>query len=171
MERAPGARPGMGLAVNVQQIGGIHVGVALGSAEPRVPEHLLDASQVGAALEQVRRKRVTERVRRDAEAGAAHRDVLADESMDASRAEPLPSIVHEQRVLRSPRPACPLRRPGPLQPHHLRAVGHVGANGIRRALVERHEPLLAPLAQHTNHACIQVEIVEVEADELAQAEA
>src|SRR6478736_10162086 len=103
----------MGLTVNVQQIGGIHVGVALGGAEPRVPEQLLDASQVSAALEQVRRKRVTERVRRDAETGAAHRDVLADESMDTSRAESLPSIVHKQRVLGppcSPRGSCP---PGP----------------------------------------------------------
>ena len=41
------------------------VRVALGRSEIGVPEHLLHGSEVGAALEQVRRERVAEQVRMD----------------------------------------------------------------------------------------------------------
>ena len=41
------------------------VRVQLGRPEIGVPEHLLDAPEVGAALEQVRRERVPEQVRVD----------------------------------------------------------------------------------------------------------
>ena len=41
------------------------VRVELGCGEVRVPEHLLHAPQVGAALEQVRRERVPQEVRVD----------------------------------------------------------------------------------------------------------
>jgi hypothetical protein len=43
-----------------------HVRVPLGRAEVGVAQHLLHASQVGAALEQVGRERVPEKVRVDA---------------------------------------------------------------------------------------------------------
>src|ERR671934_2724129 len=42
-----------------------HMRVQLGRAEVGVAEHLLDAPQVGAAFEEVRRKRVPEQVRVD----------------------------------------------------------------------------------------------------------
>ncbi len=42
------------------------MGVALGRPDIGVPEHLLHAPQVGASLEQVRRKRVPQEVRVDA---------------------------------------------------------------------------------------------------------
>ena len=41
------------------------VGVQLGRADTRMSEQLLDDPQVGAALEQVRRERVAQRVRAD----------------------------------------------------------------------------------------------------------
>jgi hypothetical protein len=50
-----------------------HVRVELGRAEVGVPEHLLDAAEIRAALEQVGGERVPEEVRVDAlglEAGA-----------------------------------------------------------------------------------------------------
>ena len=49
------------------------VRVELGRAEVGVAEHLLDAAQVGAALEQVRRERVAEQVRVDASGLEARR--------------------------------------------------------------------------------------------------
>ena len=52
----------MRLLVDVQQVAGIDVGVALGGAEARVAEQLLDRAQVGAAHQQVGREAVAERV-------------------------------------------------------------------------------------------------------------
>ena len=56
----------MRLAVHADQLCRVHVGVALRRAEARVAEQLLDGAQIGAALQQVRRKRMTQRVRADA---------------------------------------------------------------------------------------------------------
>src|SRR5919108_6448478 len=57
----------MGMRVEVQlattAIG--YVGVELGRGEIGVPQQLLDAAQVRASLEQVRRERVPEQVRMD----------------------------------------------------------------------------------------------------------
>jgi len=44
------------LPVHLEQLRGVHVRVALGCAEPRVAEQLLNRAQVGAALQQVRRE-------------------------------------------------------------------------------------------------------------------
>ena len=96
-------RPGMRLAVHLDQVRGVDVRVALRRAELRVAEQFLDAAHVGAALQQVRRKRVAQRVRRDAEPRAAERDVLAHQPVHAARREPLSAVVDEQRMLRAPR--------------------------------------------------------------------
>ena len=42
-----------------------YVGVELGRREVRMPEHLLDRTQVGPAFEQVSRERVAQQVRMD----------------------------------------------------------------------------------------------------------
>src|SRR5689334_11425266 len=63
--------------VDVDQLRGVHMGVTLGRAEPRVPEQLLDGAEIGAALQEMRRKRVTQRVRTNPHARAALRDVAA----------------------------------------------------------------------------------------------
>ena len=56
----------MGLSVDVQQLRGVDVRVALGRAEARVAEEFLNRAQVGAALQQMRRERMPQRVRADA---------------------------------------------------------------------------------------------------------
>ena len=45
-----------------------------------------------------------------------------------------------------------------------------GANGLRSGAVERHHPLLAPLAEHAHHASAQVHVVDVESGEFTQPE-
>ena len=55
------------LLVGLDQLRGVDVGVALRGAEPGVAEQFLDRPQVGAALEQVRRERMPQRVRADPE--------------------------------------------------------------------------------------------------------
>jgi hypothetical protein len=44
----------MRLPIHRLQCGGVQVRVALGGAEPRMPQQLLDATQVSAPLQQVR---------------------------------------------------------------------------------------------------------------------
>ena len=55
--------PRVGLAVDVPDPFAGHVRVQLGRGDTRMSEQLLDDPQVGAALEQVRRERVPQRVR------------------------------------------------------------------------------------------------------------
>ena len=57
--RAPGPRPlrsGVRPLIDRAQTSGIHVGVALSCRQRRVTEHLLDRTQVGSTLQQVRRR-------------------------------------------------------------------------------------------------------------------
>ena len=52
----------MALAVHREQLGRVDVRVALRRAETRVAEQLLNRAEVGAALQQVRREGVAQRV-------------------------------------------------------------------------------------------------------------
>src|ERR1019366_7769353 len=85
-----GLRPGMRFLIHLEQLRGVHMRVALGGAEARVAEQLLDGAQVGAALEEMRRERVTQGVRTDAEPRAARRDVAPYETVHAPDGEPRP---------------------------------------------------------------------------------
>ena len=80
----------MRLPVHLEQLRRVDVRVALRRAQARVAEQLLDRAQVGAALQQMRRERVAERVRADAGARAARRDVAPHEPVDAPRGQPCP---------------------------------------------------------------------------------
>ena len=61
-----GCRMRVRLPIHIQQLCSVDVRVALRRAEARVAEQLLDDAQVGAALQQVRREGVPQRVRTDA---------------------------------------------------------------------------------------------------------
>ena len=91
-----GAR--MRFAIHVDQLRGVDVRVALRGAQPRVAEQLLDRAQVGAALQQMGRERVAQRVRADAHARAALRDVAPQQAIDAAAGQPRPAIVDEERI-------------------------------------------------------------------------
>ena len=59
------SRSGMRFPIDVEQLGGIHVCVALCRTEPGMAEQFLNCAQIGASLEKMRRKRVAQRVRAD----------------------------------------------------------------------------------------------------------
>jgi hypothetical protein len=61
------------------------VRVTLRRTEARVAEQLLNGAEIGATLEQVRRKRVSEGMRTNPEPRAACRDVLPHQAVDAAR--------------------------------------------------------------------------------------
>ena len=74
--RAPAlsAGPRVRLSVDVQQLGRVHVRVSLRRAEAHMAEQLLNGAQIGAALQKVRRKGVSDGMRADAEPRAAQRE-------------------------------------------------------------------------------------------------
>ena len=80
----------VGLLVGLDQLRGVHVGVALRRAEARVAEQLLNGAQIRAPFQQMGGERMPQRVRADAESRAALRHVLPDQPIDASRRQPLP---------------------------------------------------------------------------------
>ena len=62
MRECPRMRQRVRGVVDLEQVIGRDVGVALRRRERRVTEELLDRAEIGAAVEQVRRARVAERV-------------------------------------------------------------------------------------------------------------
>src|SRR5580765_4219700 len=108
-------------SVDVEQLRRVDVRVSLRRAQTRVAEELLDGAQVGAALQEVRRERVPERVRADAEPRTGGRHVAPYEPIDAPRAERGAAIVDEER---NATPAS--RRRG--SSHELLAIVEIRAN-------------------------------------------
>src|ERR1700752_5233393 len=107
-----------------------------------------------------------ERVRADPETRAACGDVAADQPIDAPRRQPSTLVVQKQRLTR-PAALRPSRlgltqRLEILQPHAERGLS---------ALVERNDALFPALAQHANHPSRKIDVLQIKADELAQAKA
>jgi len=122
-------------------------------------EHLLDGAEVGAALEQVRRKRMAQEVRMHAarlEAGAV-RQLAKDQEGTGAGESPTAGIQEEL----GPVAAIEV---GP-------AEGEVAAHGFGGGAAQRNEPLLAALAQHAHDAVLERDAVLLEADGLGDSEA
>ena len=110
------------------------VRVSLGRPDVGVAEHLLDAAEVGAALQQMRRERVPQQVRMHPaglEAGAV-REPAEDEERAGARERPAARV--EEQV-------------GAMAPIEMRpAERHVAAQRLGGGPAERDEALLASLA-------------------------
>ena len=108
-------------------------------------EQLLDRPEVGAALEQVRRVRVSQAVR------------VGEEPTQRARVEAPPADGDEERVARAPR-------------ERRASVPEPAAQAPGRLLPERHEPLLAALPAHVDLLAVEIDIGEVEPHGLGGAE-
>src|SRR5215210_6649341 len=115
----------MGAVVDAAQALAVDVAVHLRRRERAVAEQLLDRTQVGAALEEVRRERVPEPVR------------MSERPAQRRRVEATAAHREEERVLRAP------REPGP-------GVAEVAGEPVGRLLAEWNDPLLAALAPHVH---------------------
>ena len=179
----------MAFRVHLEQLRGVDVRVALRRAQARVAEQFLDHTQVGAALQQVRGEGVAQRVRADPPARAAGSHVAPHEAIDASRRQPPTAEVQEQRIT----PPLTVRLKADITGTSAAAVSVAARSGVsgcsrscrdqrlpilevlahrlRRAGVERHDPLLAALTEHAHHLRAEIDVVHVEPGELAEAEA
>ena len=116
----------MRFLVHREQLRRVDVRVALGRAQTRVAEQLLNGAQIGAALQQMGRKGMSQRVRTDA-AGRWQMRRIARTSRSMSGRSAAAAVVHEQRIAAAAAggwtggPAARLRRPRGARVHH-RAV-------------------------------------------------
>ena len=85
----------MGGVVDLFHAVGRQVRVDLGGAEALVAEQFLDAAQVGAVVEQVRREAVTQRVRADSRVEAGRDQILVELAPDGAGAEGFAVLVEE----------------------------------------------------------------------------
>ena len=167
--RSDGPRPRgprMGVAVGRAEPGRRDVRVDLRRREALVAEQLLDDAQVGAAVEQVGRERVAERVRRDAvrQPGPATEQVEAvAQPADAERAA---AVVQEDLGRASPR----RRRAAPGLDEDGPAVLEVRLERLARRPAEQPDPLLAALAEDADLAAPQLQRAEIRRRQLADPE-
>src|SRR6476646_11043485 len=151
--------PGVGLEVRLAHVIGGHVRVHLGRLDAGVAEHLLDAAQVAAALEQVGGERVPQRVRRDVLGDPGLAGVLADELEHRLAGDALAAVVEEKNV-------------AALEPAQVRAAAlEVDPGRLGGALSHRHDPLLRALAGAADDALGQVDVGDAQRDELGDAQA
>ena len=88
----------MRLRVHPEKLRGVDVSISLRRAETRVSEQLLNRAKIRTALQQMRRKRMPQRVRAHAGSHAARRRVPAHETVDAANGKTCAAIVDEQRI-------------------------------------------------------------------------
>src|SRR5580698_4132899 len=147
-----GSGAGVRLTVARLQPLGRDVGVNLRGRGRGVPEDLLHAAQIGAALKQVGGRRVPDRVR----PGVLHA-LGVDDAPRRPRVEAAPARPEEERGS-----AAPARQDGaaPFLPARYRP---------QRGDPDRDDALLAALAEHPDRAPIEVEAADVELAQLADA--
>src|SRR5262249_51145498 len=97
----------MRLRVDAEELCGVDVSISLRRAEARVAEQLLDRAKIRATLQQMRRKRVAQRMRAHARPHAARGGMPAHETIDAADCETSAAIVHEERLRRAPGASVP----------------------------------------------------------------
>src|SRR5262245_18279280 len=98
LPRPFGAGERMRLVVNSEQLLERQVGVALGGAEARVTQKLLDRAQIGSAFEHVRRARVAQRMRVQVGAPGRERSVAAHQLLYPAHAETPATPAQQQRA-------------------------------------------------------------------------
>ena len=123
-------------------------------------EQLLDDAQVGAALEQVRRERVAQRVRADTfgEAGGGGRPL--DRGPGLLARQPAAAVAQEQRTAADRVDVSAREQAG-------RAAGHPAPEPVERDVADRDEPLLVALADDADEAAVDRQVLAVEPDRLA----
>ena len=112
------------------------MGIDFRSQDALVAEHLLDSAQVGAILHQMRCKGVAERMRRDILTDAYGFGLPLDQIENRDAAQPPPTAVDENIVLRLPHygPRAPYIEPYP--------------KVLYGRSTDRHQSLLATLSRH-----------------------
>src|SRR5215813_11153268 len=87
----------MCLPVDVEQLRDVDVSVSLCGRQTHVPEQFLNRAQVGTRLQQMRGKRMAQRVWTDPESRAAARNVSCHQPLNAPAGQSSTSRVDKER--------------------------------------------------------------------------
>src|SRR5437867_7137118 len=142
----------MKVLVDLPQALTIDVRVDLRRRDVGVAEHHLHGSQVGAALQQMRREGVTQHVRAELAPETDRASVLLEDLPEALPAHPSAPAVEEQRRLRGPTQKT---RSGPVE---------IRADPTGGLAAERDEPLLPALADAFQVAGLRIQIAQSQGD-------
>ena len=149
------ARLRVRFVVHRHQIRQRHLRVFLRGRQARVAQQFLNGAQIGAVGEQMRREGVAQAVRMQRRVARNHARVELDDFARAAVGQPRAAVIHQQRAL--------ARLGG--------ALRQIFFERRRRFLSIRHLALLAALAAHANPALAQIEVVEIEPHQFADAQA
>ncbi len=132
----------------------VKVSIDLGGADVRMAEQFLDAAEIVARLEQVRRERVPEQVRVDAGIDALPLGPVQDPGLYRAGAQPAAPLAQEQGAF-----LCRGQRP---------ALGQPSAERFPRVAADRHDAVLVALAGHRHGAVIQIEVTDIQSRQLGK---
>ena len=119
----------------------------------------LHRPQVGAVIEQVGGEGMAQRVRRQRRGNARRQRLLLHDHPEHHPAHPMAARGDEQVL------GLLAAEDGPA------GFGKVAHQPVARQLAERHQPLLAALAQHPQHALVHPEVEGLQTDQFADAQA
>ena len=136
--------PRMRFVVDAGQVREIKVRVDLRRTDVGMPQEFLDAAQVAARLEQVRREGMAQQVRMHRHVEAARRRPAADAPLDRARAEAAAALPDEERA-------------GPVL-HERPAFAEPGAEREHRLAADGQHAGLRALAEHAHRAVGEVEV-------------
>ena len=148
--------PRMCLMINIEQSLLRDVGVDLGCRQITVAEQLLDAAEIGTAIQQVGGEAVPQRVRAGRVNQARTQQVSLQQSTDAARCQPGASLVQEQSGFLRAASGC---RSG---------IQRLSQCSGHRA--DRTEPLAPSLASDPDQLLVEVEVVEVQSHQFADSQ-
>ncbi len=134
------------------------VGVALGRSEICMPEHLLDGTQIGSALEQVCREGVAQEVGVDAARLEARPIGKLSQDEESARARQRATADVQEELW--PVPAVEVRAP----------EREVAAHRFRGRAPERYQALLVSLAEHADDSLFEGDATLLEPDRLGHTE-
>src|ERR1044071_9750236 len=143
--------------VHSDQLPVIQMRVLLRRRERRVTEELLNRAKVGAGVEKVGGERMAHGVRRDSGAQRGFAEIAVEQASHAARGDAAAAIVDEERLLFG-------------IVRQLAALREIRAQRGFRLRSKRHDPLLRSLAVHFHEARAQLQIVEIDSDDFADAQ-
>ena len=89
------AGSGVGFFVGLTQTRRADVGVNLGRYQTLVPQQFLNTANVSTAVQQMRGKAVTQRVRRGSQVQSSQLQILFQHSGNTARRKPFPKLIEE----------------------------------------------------------------------------
>ena len=139
----------MGIAIGGSEPLAADMGVALGRGHVSVTEQLLDRSEIGTAIEEMRRERVPEGV-----GMSRRRRTPIEDATHIARSEPATTLVAEELVTGD----------------DLASESEPTAQRIYRRLAEGNESLARPLAPHPSRPLSEIEGADIESTQLSNSD-